>query len=174
MNRPNSLPCPDCGSPLRPCKCERERGSTKVRRRGSTLRQDPSKKLRSRTLSERFKDDPLRYGILFEFVRRKPCAGAVYVPGHMCGAGYAPASAHHLGKDDLGGLVPACGSFHDDMEEREADVERALREANQPTLEKIGRSYVAEALFHFHRKKKLSPEIVAAALRRGYTESLLQ
>jgi len=158
------LPCPDCGSPLVPCKCDRK---WKVGRFGSTLKTDPKKKLRARTLAERAEENPLRYGPVFLKVREKPCAGRVYLPGHECGLGYAPASAHHIGKDDLDGLVPACAAFHDQMEEREAEVSKALREAGSPSLKAIGRSYVGEALFRLEEAGELAPEIMAAARRRG-------
>jgi len=103
--------CPDCGSPLRPCKCER--GDKRVSRFGSTLKINPAKKLKVRTLEERFGDDPLMYGVVFKLIRTWPCFGIEWLPGHKCRPGYAPAGSHHLGKDDLDGQVPVCSWLHD-------------------------------------------------------------
>ena len=162
------LPCPECGSPLVPCKCERERKRGMISRFGSTLRANPKKRMKARTLREKFKDRPWKYGQVFEAVRKLPCAGRVYVPGHECGPGVAPASAHHLGRDDLDGLVPACARFHDDLEERVAKVTEALRTAGNPSLEAIGKSYVGHALFWLNEQGELDPVILEEAKRRGY------
>lgn len=162
------LPCPDCGSPLVPCKCEREREKGMISRFGSTLKANPKKRMKTRTLAEKFKDEPLRYGVVFKRVRRYPCAGRVYFADHVCGPGVAPASAHHLGYDDLDGLVPSCGRFHDDMEEREAKLVKALRTAGMPSLEAIGKSYVGQALFDLKEQGELPLEVEDAAMQRGF------
>lgn len=162
------LPCPECGSPLVPCRCEREKKRGMISRFGSTLRANPKKRFKGRTLKERFKGQPWKYGQVFEAVRKLPCAGRVYLPYHECGPGVAPASAHHLGNDDLDGLVPACSRFHDDLEEREAKVVEALKQAGMPSLEAIGKSYVGQALFELRDQGELPPEVEDAAMRRGF------
>lgn len=160
------LPCPDCGSPLRPCRCHRQRKT--VRRWGSTLRADPEKKLRTRTLAERFEDDPTRYGVLFDLVRRDACFGLTYLPGHVCGLGYAPPSAHHLGKTDLDGLLPVCGRLHDEAGEKPSDVERRLREAGRLPLQALGRLYVTAALRVLDAEGDLPADVATAARKAGY------
>lgn len=162
------LPCPDCGSPLVPCKCERERKRGMISRFGSTLRANPKKRLKARSLREKFKDEPLRYGVVFERVRTYPCAGKVYFVDHVCGPGVAPASAHHLGRDDMDGLWPVCGRCHDDLEEREAKVVKALKQAGMPSLDAIAKSYVGQALFELKEEGELPVEVETAARRRGF------
>ncbi len=162
------LPCPVCGSPLIPCPCEREKGRPMVSRRNSTLKANPRKKLRSRTLREKFGDDPLRYGLVFEAVRRLPCWAKVYIPGHECGLGAVPASAHHLGTDDLDGLLPSCSLSHSDLHERVGKLAKALKTAGQPSLEAIGKSYVGQALYELKEADELTPELETTARERGF------
>lgn len=162
------LPCPECGSPLVPCKCEREKKRGMISRFGSTLRANPKKKLRSRTLKEKFGDDPIKYGILFERIRELGCFGVVYFTGHKCGLGYAPPSAHHLGEDDLAGLLPVCGLMHDLVEEQERKLEKRLKRAGNPSLEAIGKSYVGHVLHGLKKSGDLPLEIETLARERGY------
>ncbi len=56
--------CPDCGSPFQPCKCG---GDDRISRFGSTLKVDPAKKLKVRTLEEKFGDDPLIRNVFYGF-----------------------------------------------------------------------------------------------------------
>jgi len=160
--------CPECGSPLVPCKCERERERGMVSRFGSTLKANPKKRMKVRTLKEKFGDDPLRYGPVFEVVRRLPCWANVYIPGHECGLGAIPASAHHLGFDDLDGLLPSCSLSHSDLHEREGRITKALKTAGMPSLESIGKSYVGQVLFELKDADELPEELETAARRRGY------
>ena len=160
------LPCPDCGSPLKPCKCER--GDERRSRYGSTLKYRPGKKLRGRTLEERFKDQQLRYGLLFREIRLLLCFGVEYLPGHICGPGYAPPTAHHLGKLDLDGLLPVCGLLHDEVGEKALEVEKRLRTAGKPSLEAIGKGYVQRALALLQAEGRLPDEVAGPALKRGY------
>jgi len=73
------------------------------------------KRFRQKSFTERFKDDPLRYGILFEAVRLMRCFVAAMGSTHRC-AGPGRHTAHHEGKDDLGGLLPCCGYVHRGLE----------------------------------------------------------
>lgn len=111
--------CPDCGSPLRPCRCDRELGRKTP---GSTLR--TKTRLKARSFSERFDGTGERYGTLFRIVRKMRCFLWIenyYGPGHECcgpgvqDSGHAPdgQTAHHTGKTDEEGLLPACGKAHD-------------------------------------------------------------
>ena len=164
-NESISQMCPDCGSPFRPCKCER--GDKRVSRFGSTLKANPAKKLKARTLEERFKDNPLRYGVVFNRVRTWPCFGIEWLPGHKCRLGYAPATAHHLGKDDLDGMVPVCSWLHDQLEEFPTEVERELRLSGKPSLAGLGRMDVVNALVELYDSDELPAEILTAAQKRG-------
>lgn len=138
-------------------------------RPGKPLGRDPEKPLRStkklkrRTLKERYGHDPLSYGVLFEKVREWPCAGKVHLPHqHRCGPGYRPPTAHHLGKTDVEGLVPCCGALHDAMEERTKEVDQALREAGKPSLAKLGQAYVRTAARIVAGQGRLPKEVAAA------------
>lgn len=122
---------------------EKQREWERKSRRNNPLKRRTS--LRSRSLSERTEDDPDRYGELFERVREMPCFGRRYLPGHECGLGYAPATAHHLGRKDTEGLVPVCGRLHDLCEERESEVERRLAQAGSPCLDDLGGFYIGLA-----------------------------
>jgi len=162
------LPCPDCGSPLSPCRCERERAlGRRVRGWNTSLKSNVEKPLRTRSLQERAEKNPLRHGAVFLEVRKEPCAGARELPDHQCGLGYAPPSAHHLGRSDLDGLVPACGLFHDEMGEKEREVERRLRKAGRPPLRVLGERNVRTALARLMERGELPPAVMAAARRRG-------
>ena len=133
---------------------------------GSKLMARPGK-LRSRGVMERHKDDPFRYGVLFTTVRQWLCFGVEHLPGHICGLGYAPPTAHHLGKTDLDGLLPVCGRLHDLVEERPSQVERALREAGQPSLQEIGRTYLRQASQALVDRGELPSEVEAVCRIKG-------
>ncbi|GAG06762.1 unnamed protein product [marine sediment metagenome] len=159
------LPCPKCGSPLKPCKCER--GDDRISRFGSTLKVRPKTKLKTRSLKERKKDKPLEYGQVFEEVRRERCFGLAELPGHRCGIGVAGSTAHHIGKDDLDGLLPTCGSGHDDLHERVWKVAEALRTAGKPPLHTLAEGYVRRSLARWKKRGELNPEVETAAIARG-------
>ena len=156
------LPCPECGSPLSPCKHEREAKRPMLQGWNTTLRTDPKKRMRSRTLQEKFGDDPLRYGPVLELVRLRPCFGKSYLPGHACALGYAPPSAHHLGETDLDGLVPVCGALHDEVGLYPETVASALRRARSPTLPALAAQYVDAAVAELRVNGELLPEIERA------------
>lgn len=159
------LPCPNCGSPLKPCKCER--GDDRIARFGSTLKVRPKKKLKVRSLKERFKDKPLEYGQVFDEIKVERCFGIEELPGHRCGIGVAGSTAHHIGKDDLAGLLPSCGKLHDDMHERVWKVVEALRTAGKATLHTLAERYVRRALLRLKERGELGPEVETAAVARG-------
>lgn len=92
-------------TPLRPGKKTLER-TTELR---------PKKRLRARSFCERFADDPLRYGPLFEIVRRARCFVLDLTRRHSC-SGPGRHTAHHEGETDLGGLLPCCGFVHRGLE----------------------------------------------------------
>ena len=99
---PATQQCPECGSPLTPCKCDKPK--------------KPRTRLRRRPFAETRTDD--RYGPTFEAVRRLPCMLAVLRydgPKHeSCGPGVQGGhTAHHVGKLDREGLLPGCGLAHD-------------------------------------------------------------
>ena len=139
-----------------------------ISRHNSTLRVNPKKKMRTRTLEEKFGDDPGKYGILFREVRTFECFGITYLPGTACGLGYAPASAHHLGDRDIDGLLPVCGSHHSMLEEWTLEVAKTLREAGNPTLEDLGRHYLHRAIRNLEdRGEELPPELLSEARKKG-------
>ena len=156
------LPCPKCGSPLVPCRCQREAARPRVRGWNTTLRTDPRKRMRAKTLQEKFGDDQLRYGPLWELVRRRPCFGKSYLPGHVCALGYAPPSAHHLGKTDLDGLLPVDGALHDEVELYPETVAKALQRAASPTLHILADQYVDAAVAELREAGELPPEVEQA------------
>lgn len=98
--------CPECGSPLRPCKCQRVKKAPGWRRNVVT-------------------EKGTRYGPLFTAVKKLPCwlkAEGYRGRGHeSCGPGVqqgqysAPDghTAHHVGRYDEEGLLPVCGRAHD-------------------------------------------------------------
>ena len=95
--------CPDCGSPLRPCICNRQK---------------TPKRLRSKSFTEKYDGTGDRYGYLFQEIRDLPCwlALANYAgPGHRgCDRGVQGRhTAHHVGRTDAEGLLPGCGRAHD-------------------------------------------------------------
>ena len=156
------LPCQQCGSPLTPCKCEREAARPRVRGWNTTLRVDPKKGLRSRTLKEKFGDDPLRYGPLWDEVRREPCMGLTWLPRHQCKPGYAPPTAHHLEESDLEGMVPCCGWLHDRLELAPDEVAKELTEAASPSLQALGDLHILAAAARLREKGEMPPEIEEA------------
>jgi hypothetical protein len=93
----------------------------------------------------RWKRTEYRYGKLWEAVKREPCFLSWHVPGHKCGIGVRPATAHHLGRLDAEGLVPCCGKAHDLCHDQPWRVRKALDLAGAPTLEEIGMEYVRRA-----------------------------
>jgi len=157
--------CGKCGSPLVPCKCNRQDG--RVSRFGSTLKANPKKMLKTRSLKEKFKDEPTRYGQVFEEARLLLCFGLGRLPGHVCGIGVARSTAHHIGKDDLEGLLPSCGKLHDDLHERAGEVSKALRRAGSPPLHVLAGRYVEDILARLEDRGELEPEVEAAARARG-------
>lgn len=163
--------CPDCGSPLDPCKCEREDeyisppGAVANSTLGVRKGLKSGGRLRSRTLEERYGDDPIRYGVLFKAVREKICFGRLYVAGHSCGIGYAPASAHHIGDTDLDGQLPACGKMHDRLEEFPKEVEEEL--PGDWTLETLGKWYVRKAARELDRAGDLPDDVRQELEERG-------
>lgn len=145
--------CPECKSPLRPCLCDPAR-QKRPRGWNSTLpvarsRMKASTRLRSRSLEEKYGDDPERYGPLFREVRdRMECFGLTYLPGHVCDLGYAPATAHHIddrGHLDRHGLVRVCGALHDRCEQFPGEVEQDLAAAGSPSLQEIAHATVRDA-----------------------------
>lgn len=111
--------CPDCGSPLRPCKCEDDDRRSVP---GSTLK--TRTRLKAKPFSKRYDGKGERYGSLFRAVREMKCWLAVegyYGIGHEgCGPGTQDSgadpmgfTAHHVGRTDEDGLLPVCGSAHD-------------------------------------------------------------
>jgi len=97
--------CGECGSPLRPCKCQRKK-PTGWKRNVVT-------------------EQGTRYGPLFTAVKAMPCwlnVEGYRGRGHeSCGPGVqqgqysAPDghTAHHVGRYDEEGLLPVCGRAHD-------------------------------------------------------------
>lgn len=156
------LPCPECGSPLTPCKCEREAARPRVQGWNSTLKMNPKKKLKSRTLEEKFGDDPLRYGPLWEEVRRRDCMGLTWLLRHQCKPGYAPPTAHHQGETDLDGLLPCCGWLHDRMELEPGKVAKALTDAGSPCYQALGMLYVSAAAVELRECGEMTAEIEKA------------
>ena len=98
--------CPECGSPLRPCKCQRG-------------------KKRTGWKADVVTDKGTRYGPLFRAVKAMPCwlkAEGYRDRGHEeCGPGVQMGmysrldghTAHHVGRYDEEGLLPVCGRAHD-------------------------------------------------------------
>ena len=86
-----------------------------------------------------------RYGPLWEAVKREPCFGLSFLPGHKCGIGVMPATAHHLRRLDAEGLVPVCMAMHDFCHTQSWKVTEALILAGAPTLAEIGMEYVRKA-----------------------------
>lgn len=155
--------CPDCGSPLDPCKCEKE--GRYVSPPGSvwnsTLGVKKGGRLKARTLGEKYGGDPLRYGPLFEEVRAMTCAGRSLIAGHRCGPGYAPASAHHLDDKshlDALGLIPCCGLLHDRLE----DPSDQVRWVAHRTDEDVGRFYVLKAADRIRDRGEMTEELESA------------
>jgi hypothetical protein len=120
--------------------------------------------MKRRTLQERYGEDPLRYGPLWEKVRRwYPCAGKVHLGGaHDCGPGMRPAGAHHLGDTDIEGLIPCCRRFHDQLHDRSWEVEAELRKRGR-TLARLGLAYVQVAADSLAAEGEL-PELVRKCL----------
>jgi len=106
--------CGECGSPLRPCKCERDQGRKAPG--NTTLR--VRKRIKARSFSQTHDGKGERYGWLFRLVRRRACFLRVMGYrglGHEgCGDGAQGGStAHHVGRPDVEGLLPVCGRAHD-------------------------------------------------------------
>ena len=95
--------CPECGSPLRPCKCDRPK--KKPRR------------MKSRSFKAVHADNPLVYGPIFEEIRRLARTGACILAGetdfetgqeHVCQDVWR-ATAHHSPHVGSGGTDRSCG-----------------------------------------------------------------
>lgn len=155
--------CGDCGKLLALCRCGREYvsppGAVANSRLGSRKRLTSSTRLRSRSLEERYGDDDLRYGPLFDEIKVMTCFAREHLPDYPCGPGYRPATAHHLGETDPEGQVPACGRHHDWAEEFPGEVDEALREAGSPSLDELGRMYVKEAALRLIERGEMTDEI---------------
>ena len=96
--------CGECGSPLRPCKCNRVKTRKRIKQRSFSTVHDGS---------------GARYGLAFLQVRQLPCwlmTQGYDGPGHpQCGPGsqrWNP-TACHLGYWDRDGLIKGCGAAHD-------------------------------------------------------------
>lgn len=105
--------CPECGSPLDPCKCER---TAEPRAWNSTLA--AGRKARPRSFTERTRNATARYGPLFRAIRDLPCwldSVGYRGSGHRrCGPGVQGGhTAHHVARTDAQGLLPGCGAAHD-------------------------------------------------------------
>lgn len=140
--------CPDCGSPLVPCKCEDDRRSVP----GSTLK--TRTRLSAKPFSKKYDGTGERYGALFRFVRDMKCWLSIEGyrgPGHeWCRDGVQGGStAHHTGRKDEEGLVPGCGAAHDlyaglgGRSTRKAF--RAWLDSKGLSIERVGLLYVAKA-----------------------------
>ena len=128
----------------------------------TTLRTNPRKRMRARSLKEKFGDDPLRYGPLWEEVRRQPCFGKRHLRRHMCAPGYAPATAHHLGETDLDGMLSVCGALHDEAELYPEKLAKALQQAGSPVPQVLADGYVDAAVAELREAGELPPEVERA------------
>ncbi len=152
--------CPECGSPLKPCKCDRDRGRATP---GSTLR--TKSKFRVLSFSKKYDGTGPRYGPLFRTVRDLTCwlrREGYQGPGHYpsCGRGVQDSphatleqgwgrTAHHVGRLDEEGLIPCCGKAHDilaGLGSRTTQQRfRAWLDERGFTLRQVGLLYVAQA-----------------------------
>lgn len=163
------LPCPECGSPLVPCKCEREEERGRgYRRRNSELSR--YSRLRSRPWSER--RTQLRYGPVWEEVKGMPCVWHLVNPSHECRPSVRGRhTAHHLGRNDLDGMVPAGGLVHDRLHGRPGDpasmAEAELLAGTGLSLQQHGRLYVVRALHALRDRGELPDLVLREARSRG-------
>ncbi len=106
--------CGECGSPLRPCKCERAKEPHRPRR------------IKVRSFREVHKNDPLTYGVLYDRIARSAKAGECILKDlvdietgdvHECSDQWR-ATAHHSPTVGSGGNDRSCGpvcGFADDL-----------------------------------------------------------
>jgi len=152
--------CRKCGSPLRPCKCKRDRGrsvpNSTLRTRTTLSTTKPltaKKKIKARSFSERYDGTGEEYGPVFRIIRLLPCWLALvgyFGPGHeACGRGEQGGhTAHHVGKTDAEGMLPGCGRAHDLYANRgSARTQRTFR----AWLAERGYDLVAVALMYYRR-----------------------
>lgn len=105
--------CPDCQSPLRPCKCERAKSKARPRR------------LRIRGFKAVHASNPLEYGVIYDRIAALAKAGTCILNGlidnetgrvHECSAVWR-ATAHHSPTVGSGGddrsCAPLCGGADD-------------------------------------------------------------
>ncbi|MFP3947118.1 MAG: hypothetical protein ACLFWG_00175 [Longimicrobiales bacterium] len=152
-----------------PCACEREeeRGRGYRRRNSELVRYS---RLRSRSWSER--RTVLRHGPVWETVRLEPCIWLLVDPGHECRRSVRGGhTAHHLGRSDLDGLVPAGGLVHDRLHGRPGEppsvAAAELLEATGLTLEEHGRRHVERAVRRLRERGELPDAVLREALARG-------
>lgn len=110
---PAQQSCPDCGSPLDPCRCERDRGREAW---NSTLRVYPKKKRKRRgkaeTKAEKFARE-FHSEERVAFVNGLPCCACGRKPTRR-----HPSDNHHVWTDGTGrrgpytAIVPLCRSCH--------------------------------------------------------------
>ena len=134
--------CAECGSPLRPCRCERPK---KSKAWNSTLPQGSFADART--------DE--RYGPAWERVKKLPCVLYTlnfYGVGHQC-CGYGEMTghtAHHLSRLDRDGIIPCCGKAHDLLHNRGSKRTQATfrtwTEANAVDWQAVGLRYYEEAI----------------------------
>lgn len=121
----------------------------------STLR--PGRRPRERSFRERFPEgeDRDRYGFLWEMVRRLPCIAVLLgVHGHRCRPGVSGRhTAHHVGRTDLDGLVPADGWLHDGMDGAPGRTARDVEVYLGAKLADVGALCVAWALSRLGRSE---------------------
>lgn len=136
--------------------------------------------LRSRSLTEKYGDDPIRYGVLFREVRKMPCAGKVHAPRHVCSGRH---TAHHdppVGKrgDDLSGMIPCCDRLHAKLENRQPVFSGGEGQTRSMLLEELGwdearlaevaMGYVQAAIRRLEAGDGLPEEVAEVARERGY------
>lgn len=154
--------CPECRSPLRPCRCDRKR---------------EKKGFRKRSFLETHDDDPLVYGVLFERIRTAARTGVLCLLSgqvrddtgeeHVCGDLWR-ATAHHSktvgsGGDDLS-CVAVCGTADDLVHGRKWGWSQDRVEATYDVdVAEVAREHVRFAL----REDAVDEEIRAAAKAAG-------
>lgn len=109
--------CPKCGSPLRPCKCEREAKEGKVKRWNSTVpvRKKPKRRGRRKTKAESDAEWARKYHSpeRREWVGRLPCCACGKKPTPRW-----PSENHHTWTEGTGrkgpyrAIVPLCRPCH--------------------------------------------------------------
>jgi hypothetical protein len=116
-------------------------------------------KLRQKTFAEKRKEDPSKYGALFDAVKAEPCIGLSLIPGHRC-RGPGRHTAHHeppisKGGNDRTGQVPVCGwlhtGLHGSVNRTRADTLNELG-LSKEELQALAKKYVARALLQLSDK----------------------